>query len=58
MSSRASTGCRGRGETRGTSPGGSILGFDVVKVLGSFKSLGGGGLGEDEIGMKCTYLDF
>ena len=39
-------------------PGGGISGFDVMGMLGSFKSPSGCGLGEDEIGMKCTYLIF
>ena len=51
MGSRASVGGGERGESRGTSLRGGVLGFDVMGAFGSFKSLGGGGLGKDEIGL-------
>ena len=52
----ASGGGGGKGELRGTSLGGGVLGFDVVGSFVSFESPGGGGLGKDKIGLKLTYL--
>ena len=58
MGSGVGAGGRGGRETRGTSPGGGVLGLDVVGALGSFESPGGSGLGKEEIGTKSTYLGF
>ena len=48
---RVGLGGRRRGEMRGTSMGGGVLGFNVMGVLSPFEGLGGGGLGEDEVGL-------
>ena len=44
------------GESRGTSPGGGILGFNFMGAFGSFKSLGGHCLGKVVVSLKLTYL--
>ena len=49
-------GGRRGGELRGTSPGGGVLGFDVVGALGSFQSPGGSGLGEDKVILQLRNL--
>ena len=53
---RVSVGGGRRSELRGPGLVGGILGFNVVGVLGSFKSPSGGCLGKDEIGLEFTYL--